>query len=146
MSPTPAEMASDLLRTLAAFDSTTPKPTEATIRLWAEQIKTSGFSWEELYQAAMVIGRRDGEPAKKKLAEVFAEARKLRAGNQAFKAIAAPAVNAHALVGAPSAASYATVIDVECPRCGAAAGDYCMLEGSVKNIPHLSRLFRASSR
>lgn len=144
MQPTPAEMASDLLTTLAAFDSTTPKPTESTIRLWAEQIKATGYTWDELYNAALVVGRRDGEPAKKKLAEVFAEVRRQRKQSSGFKALP-EAKRPHALVGAPSKSAYASVINVSCPTCKAAPGDYCVLESGVKNIPHLGRLFASLS-
>lgn len=139
------DMATRLLAAIAAFDSTAPQPSELVLELWAEQIKITGYTWDELEKAVLAIGRRGGEPAKKKLGEVFDEVRRQRqADRAAFRALEDPPVRKP--TGDPSPAAYRLALQVVCTVCGAGVGSYCDASGEVRSIPHMARMVSGSKK
>ena len=138
-----ADLAVELLMRVAAYDQTAPLADDVTLDQWTDMLIGTNLTPDELRAGVVEVYRTGGEPPKNKIGAVMDAAREVRRranqGNVLRELRALPVAPPSS---GPVLRAYAGADGVDCPDCGAVAGDPCvnMLQGTPKRIPCISRM------
>jgi hypothetical protein len=138
-----AEVAFELLARISTFDQTAPVPDASIIDQWAKMLLGTNLTLDELRAGVIEVYRTGGDTPKNKIGAVMDAAREVRRranqGNVLRELRALPVAPPSS---GPVLRAYAGADGVDCPDCGAVAGDPCvsMLQGTPKRIPCISRM------
>ena len=138
-----ADLAVELLMRVAAYDQTAPVADDVTLDQWTDMLIGTNLTPDELRAGVVEVYRTGGDTPKNKIGAVMDAAREVRRranqGNVLRELRALPVAPPSS---GPVLRAYAGADGVDCPDCGAVAGDPCvsMLQGTPKRIPCISRM------